>query len=154
MTCSMFALWFERKVANNHFANALFFSKQSRCYSFNLIVRWIWFDNCKTILITWWLSGYSFLFNTSHVVIRDTATLSALYFCHFFVYPHQFRHRTRTNQFKKPLKFGSKLVQYVLRKLPWLQLERKIRRDLIEEERVKEFGGKHWVLNKSPVTCI
>ena len=61
---------------------------------------------------------YSFLFNTSHVVIRDTATLLALYFCHFFVYPHEFRYRTRTNQSEKPLEFGSKLVQYLLRKLP------------------------------------
>ena len=81
-------------------------------------------------VINFWSMNYSFLFNTSHVVIRDTATLSAVYFCHFFVYPRQFRHRTRPNQFEKPLEFGSKLVQYVLRKLLWLQLERKIRRDL------------------------
>ena len=74
--------------------------------------------------------NYSFLFNTSHIVIRDTATLLTLYFCHFFVYPHESRYRTRTNQSEKPLEFGSKFVQYLLRKLPWLQLERKIRRDL------------------------
>ena len=76
------------------------------------------------------LMAYSFLFNTSHSVIRDTATLLALHFCHFFVHPHESRYRTRTNQSKKPLEFGSKLVQYLLRKLPWLQLERKIRHDL------------------------